>query len=345
MLRSAASERHVHRMPAFFLHPHTQNLVTDMLSLSKILVPYDFSVFSKMALRQAADIARLYKASLHIVHVEVMHELPALEPAAGAKRAELLRKRIEQENSGDPELLEGIVVHFAVAQDFAAGPPVIDYVSQYDVDLIVVGTHGRRGLGRVFLGSVAEEIVRLAPCPVMTVRDDTEAPVSIAALKRILVPVDFSTHSEEALAYAKAIAVHAGATLDLLHVVPVNSYPTMNDTGAFAMYAAHTDEIEVKALEHLKKLFERVPGSAGDVEYHILHGTGAHEIVEAAQEMKSDLIVIGTHGLTGIERFMLGSVTARTVRRAPCPVFIVKSFGKSLLHDVNTSEEAAMAEE
>ncbi len=311
-----------------------------MLSLTKILVPYDFSVFSKMALRQAARLARLYEASLHVLHVEALHEIPVLDQATGAERAEQLRKRIEGEHaegeySDESSLLKGLVVHYAVSYDFSPGPSILQYAGQYDVDLIVVGTHGRRGIGRVFLGSVAEEIVRLAHCPVMTVRENETSDIHFESLERILVPIDFSVHSEDALRYANEIAKQSGAQLDLLHVVPVSAYPSMNDTGAFAMYAEQPGDVESKALEHLEKLYKRIIGAAGNVRFHIMHGTGAHEIIEQAIEMKSNLIVIGTHGLTGIERFMLGSVTAKTLRRSPCPVFVVKSFGKSLLEGVD----------
>lgn len=315
-----------------------------MLSLTKILVPYDFSVFSQMALRQAARLARLYDAALHVLHVEALHEIPVLDQATGAERAEQLRRRIAGEHSDEPDLLRDIVVHYAVSYDFSPGPSILQYASQYDVDLIVAGTHGRRGIGRVFLGSVAEEIVRLADCPVMTVRENESSDIHFESLERILVPIDFSVHSEDALRYAHEIARESGAQLDLLHVVPVNAYPSMNDTGAFAMYAEQPGDVEGKAMEHLEKLYSRIIGAAGNVRFHILHGTGAHEIVEQAIEMKSNLIVIGTHGLTGIERFMLGSVTAKTLRRAPCPVFVVKSFGKSLLESIDDATASVVAE-
>ncbi len=311
-----------------------------MLSLSKILVPYDFSVFSKMALRQAARLARLYEATLHVLHVEALHEIPVLDQTTGPERAEQLRKRIEGAHENEPELLRNIVVHYAVSYDFSPGPSILQYADQYDVDLIVVGTHGRRGIGRVFLGSVAEEIVRLAHCPVLTVRENETSDIHFESLNRILVPIDFSVHSEDALRYAHEIAKRSGAQLDLLHVVPVNAYPSMNDTGAFSMYAEQPGDIEARALEHLENLYKRMIGSAGNVRFHIMHGAGAHEIIEQAIEMKSNLIVIGTHGLTGIERFMLGSVTAKTLRRAPCPVFVVKSFGKSLLEAVDDKADA-----
>ncbi len=302
-----------------------------MLLLSKILVPYDFSSFARNALIYALKLAQLYGAELHILHVEVMHEIPEFVSGTWSDKAEHFRTRVEEENDDAvTSLLKSTVVHYGVGQDIAPGPSVLKYASQYDIDLIIVGTHGRRGIRRMILGSVAEEIVKYSVCPVITIGRREHDAASFDNLKKILVPVDFSSHAEVALHYAKEIAEQTGAELCLLHVVPAQPYPVYTDSGGSSIYDFQPD-LEKKALTHLDKLYKRVVGDEGAASYVVSMGLGAKEIVQQAEMMDCDLIVIGTHGLTGVNRFVLGSVTAKTVRNAQTPVFIVRSFGKSLL--------------
>src|SRR5690606_34769986 len=121
----------------------------------------------------------------------------------------------EQEQGG--ELARDVVVKRAVVRDVAAAPAILQYARDQEMDLVVMGTHGRRGLRRLFLGSVAEEVVRLSVCPVLTVH---AGPIRSEALfGDILVPIDFSPHSKAALRAAASLAPELGASLDLLHVV------------------------------------------------------------------------------------------------------------------------------
>lgn len=301
-----------------------------MLQLSKVLVPYDFSSFSKVALAHGLVMAQRHCAELHVIYVEVLHGEIVSNSTTSSEKAEALRARIEEDNRDLGERLTGQVIHYAVGHDLAAGPAINTYALEYDIDLIVMGTHGRRGLKHMFLGSVAEEIVRIAPCPVMIVRAHDTSTGPYGEFRNILVPVDFSAQSTEALAHAMEIATLSHAEIELLHVIPVPAYPTLNDAAFISIYT-HKPDMETKAIAHLhayyKKLTDAFPGK---VKYTVTHGTAADEISQHLVENGHDLMVIGTHGQTGLNRFLLGSVTAKVIRRAPIPVFIVKSFGKSL---------------
>jgi nucleotide-binding universal stress UspA family protein len=211
----------------------------------------------------------------------------------------------------------------------SAAPVILDYAKEFDVDLIVIGTHGRRGLGHLFLGSVAEEVVRLSSCPVLTIRERKE-PLPIEELDRILVPIDFSEHSKQALRYAKQIAVSYDSRLQLLHVLEKAVHPSFYPFEKSQFFNLR-EAVQQKSKEALERLLKETEGPELTAEIHVIEGRAAADITEFAKDNQSDLIVIATHGLTGIEHLLMGSVTEKVVRRAPCPVFTVKAFGKSLI--------------
>jgi len=217
----------------------------------------------------------------------------------------------------------------AMVRGISTAPAILGYAQEHDLDLIIMGTHGRRGLGHLFLGSVAEEVVRLAPCPVLTIRE-REAPAPVEVMKHILVPVDFSEHAQQALAYAKQIAAAYGARLQLLHVVEQVIHPACYmATGPSVL--VFQPELRDRAKLEIKKLLRETKGPEVMADIHVIEGYAARDILNFAESHDSDLIVIATHGRRGLEHMLLGSVTEKVVRRAPCPVFTVRAFGKSLV--------------
>lgn len=216
-------------------------------------------------------------------------------------------------------------------RDVAVAPALLNYADEHEIDLIVMGTHGRRGVRRLFIGSAAEEVVRRADCPVITVREQKE-PDDIGHPTSLLVPVDFSTHSREALQYARVVADSYGSHLTLLHIVEETLHPAFYGPGLGSVYDAKPD-IKDRAVEQLKKFYQKTQGPDVDAHFTARPGRAARAIVKYAEEEAHDLIVMATHGRTGFEHFTMGSVAEKVVRRAPCPVFTVKSFGKSLLAD------------
>jgi universal stress protein A len=139
-------------------------------------------------------------------------------------------------------------------------------------------------------------------------------------LKRILVPVDFSDPSDQALRYAIRFAQHFGGEITLLHIVQpsVPPYPEV------APYFDYTEEELENAEKAMQTLVARPMLKSCPLQTALRTGLAAHEIVEAARELDSDLIVIATHGYTGWKHFCIGSTTERVVRTAPCPVFVVR---------------------
>ncbi len=200
-----------------------------------------------------------------------------------------------------------------------------------------MGTHGRRGPSRLFIGSTAECVVRHTDRPILTLRLDANIMES-DELRHLIVPVDFSEYSEEAVRYASELARVWNARITLLHVVEEAVLPTVYGIEPVSVFSVdHVIDQSQKALQELKdKYFE----AADKVDTHIVVGHAASSIADYAQEAGGDLIVISTHGLTGLKRFLMGSVTEMVVRSATCAVLTVKPFGHSLLQDVKASDKA-----
>jgi nucleotide-binding universal stress UspA family protein len=309
-----------------------------MLILDDILVARDFSPVSDRAARVALDLAERAGAALHLLFAEVLHD----NPFADAKRydegqAERIRTKLREGADGkplfDPSRMARVEEH--VVRDVAAAPAITTFASERDLDLIVLGTAGRRGVARMFLGSVAEEVVRTAERPVLTIprkRDGDDRPDDATlAPRRILVPIDFSDHCRHALRYARAWAALYEADLDVVHVMEKDLHP--------AFYLAGGGEAEVgpelrkRAHAELETFVQETPGPDVPHRLRIEAGRAARALLTCGGEAGIDLIVMATHGLTGMEHFLMGSVAEKVVRRATCPVLTVKPFGKSLLPD------------
>lgn len=296
-----------------------------MLDIKKIVYATDFSPCSENALPIAVRLAASHDAELHMVHAIVLHADDPHDPAHHFPEPdelyELMRSSAEArmattaENGGMPD----VNIVRAQVRGISPAPVILEYAEEQGVDLIVMGTHGRRGLRHLLLGSVAEEVVRMADCPVLTVREDA---ASASAFERILVPMDYSRHSELALGYAREIASSEGASLHLLHVLEVDTYPDFY----FPVQASQMfdmPELKERALQHLRDRLEK-EGPEVRAELHVELGHPAQSVVEYAERLGIDLIVLASHGRTGLERALLGSVAEGVARRAQCPVLIVK---------------------
>lgn len=315
-----------------------------MLRIENILVARDFSPSSDRALSYAVDLARQTGSVLHLVHAHVFLDNPlGASPDQSGEREDGIRERLLQDVDGTPlsEKYPGIELHGHAERNTAAAPVILNYAVEQDIDLIVMGTRGRRGVQRALLGSVAEEVVRHASQPVLTVHsneeEDGQAVARLSRIERILVPVDFSDHAREALRHAHAVAALYDAELDLLHVTDPHLHPAFYGGGLDETYDL---EKEQKAEEKLHAFFEAVtppvnsegkPLRRSTMEAHVAAGRPAEEIIQHAEESGSDLVVMSTHGVTGLQRFMMGSVAEKVVRHVRIPVFTVKAFGKSLV--------------
>jgi nucleotide-binding universal stress UspA family protein len=306
-----------------------------MIEVKKILLPTDFSACANQALDHAGYLADRYGAELHMLHAIVLHDDDPFNAAAHFTDVEEIQQRLQ--DLARIEMKAVIRERDAIPHDvvmrqrrgISVADTILDYSGEEDIDLIVMGTHGRRGLGHLFLGSAAERVVRLARCPVLTFRQ-LEIPRAIKSLDRILVPVDYSEHARQAISHAREIAATYGASLDLLHVIDEAPRPRFYATTGPCPDVIGP-EAKQTAREQMQRLYEAAGGPDVGARYQVTVGRAGDEIVGFAEKAGSGLIVMSSHGLSGIRRLLMGSVAERVVQTAPCPVFTVKSFGKSLV--------------
>jgi len=298
------------------------------LNIDTILFPTDFSDVAEGAFAHAAHLALQHNATIHVFNVVGSEaddspnpmDFLSVDPAEEDAVQHVEVQTVTQERGTVP-------IIYAQTDSDSPADAIVDRTDEYDIDLVVMGTHGRRGMDRLLSGSVSEEVVRRAPCPVFTVLPRDESGTG-PQINRVLAPVDLSDQSELVLNHAVALAESYAAPLDLLHVVEEAAYP--NVYGLEPLTPA-LPNVQDRAREALETLASEVDLRTDPVNVHVLAGNAARDIVEFAKENAADLIVMATHGRTGLDRFLIGSVAEKVVRRAPCPVFTLKSFGKSLL--------------
>ncbi|MGR3294383.1 MAG: universal stress protein [Candidatus Scalindua sp.] len=290
-----------------------------------ILVAIDFSEYSKVALDICLGASRCMKTKLYVLHTiekfphDYLHLLSStahtdmkqkLEEDAIAKIKAMIPEEIREK--GD------IISMVRFGKPFLE---IIQVAKEENVDLLVIGTHGRAGVDRVILGSVAERIVRKAGCPVMVIRDRKHT-----GFKRIIVPIDFSDCSRKALEYAIATAKAHNSKLTILHVYEesfiepyVNAANSEEEAGEIMKAIEQVNE--TKYDEFLKTIDLR------GVEYDklLVKGIPEAEIVEIAMEQQADLVVMGTHGRAGIKHILIGSTAEEVVRAVHCDIIIVKT--------------------
>jgi nucleotide-binding universal stress UspA family protein len=181
-----------------------------------------------------------------------------------------------------------------------------------------MGTHGRTGVRRFLLGSVTEKVVRLADVPVLSVKADAEP--GTVSFDDILLPTDGSSGAEAAIDPAGALASKTDATVHVVSVVDTRSLGI--DVGSSVII----DELEAIATDAVETASEQLSGmGVKTVETAIARGTPYRTILDAIEDTEADLVVIGTHGRTGIDRYLLGSLSEKLVRTSPVPVMTVRS--------------------
>lgn len=296
------------------------------LSLDLIVAATDFSDGARAAFRTAHDLATRSGAALHLVHV-ALHEDETLRryaPDFGGPEGAVRAWADETLGAGrlDDVSFEPIVI--------LGGPPepaVLEYVEEHRADLLVVGTHGRRGPRRWVMGSVAERLVRFSPCPVLTVPYRSFR-IQPGKAVPVLAAIDFSSATPNVLAWAKRLAALYDAPLDLLHViaeaVPApRFYPALQRPPLRSILDTAPD-LDRRTREELDQEFLGARGPGVEAYTHVRTGVPSNEITALARDREAALIVMGTQGLAGLELFMLGSTAAKTVRSAPCAVLTTR---------------------
>jgi len=277
----------------------------------KILCPIDFTDNSLRALDQAIELARSNDALLYLMNVEfvpdnmaeVRHYVSVSTEGPRTQLEQIARKRLAG-------------VRHQVVVDAGRPAELIEKAAgNLAVDLIVMATHGRTGVEHFFLGSVAEHVVRSAVCPVLTLGPGAR----LAGLKKILCPIDFDQNSIDALKLAFRLAAQNDAELTVLHVDTLPFEPSEIPV------RQPLPEWKKDALAQMQALIDENLGTEAACELVVEQGDAARNIMEVAADLRPDLIVMATHGPTGLGHFLLGSVAERTVRESPVPVITIRA--------------------
>jgi len=304
-----------------------------MLQVRKVLYPTDFSTCARSALDDAIFWTQEFDAELHMLHAVVLHQADPADPDKQFPgQRELMQSLYEVAGSQLAHLAglptnAGIHIIQETQPGYSAAEVILDHAQEIDADVIVMGTHGRRALTRALLGSVADRVVRHARCPVLTIRRD-EATEPLTAIRRVLVPVDFSKHSKLAIETGQALAARFEADLLITHIIEIYTLPSFYGP---TMISTEIEEVRERALEEIDALLDAASGPEVQTEVRISYGRPSEKIVELAAEESVGLIVIPSLGLAGLNHVLLGSTAERVLRRAPCPVLTLKALGKSLL--------------
>ena len=298
-----------------------------------IFFPTDFSPFAQYAMTYAVALAKTYKAKLHVAHVldsalfGYSGEHGIWLTKSGAD--DLLLSMTEHANARLEYLIEkaeheGVEAesHITKGRPFAEAIRLAD---ELGCGLVVIPTHGHSGLDRIVHGSVCERVVRQSPVPVLCIKHPEhefvrESDMSIS-LKRILFPTDFSDFAMKGMPYAVSLCKMFHASLILAHVVEIPAMipELLPETGEMV----YTGQ-DVAAEERLNTIDEKLTDEGVNVEIQILNGQPYREISLFVEDSNIDLVVMPTHGRTGISHLLFGSVAEKVIRLAKCPVLTIR---------------------
>jgi nucleotide-binding universal stress UspA family protein len=314
---------------------------TPMQPFGTILFAADFSENSKEAFLAACSVAVENQSRIVVLHVAEPEFVPE-EPVYYGQQAvqffprEPIRARHE---ALEQKMREVYVADRRLELEYQlregdAAVEILREARQVGSELIVVGTHGRTGLRRLLAGSVATAVLHGAPCPVLALRS-AEQPRPARGIHVILHATDFSVDSDAALRLARQLAREHGARLFILHVERL-------DVLSYGTPAADVDpRVFMDALDNMRKRVDG-PDLKSRVETMLRRGFAPEGIIGAAEEIGCDLIVIGTHGRTGLSRLLMGSVAEHVLPKASCAVLIVKAGQRGSVRAPNHPAEELM---
>ena len=314
------------------MKPRPQAL--EPLRIRSVLVPLDGSPFAEQALPWAIAIARKARARLRL---GLVHQLPSPPPLDQVStrlygRIELMLRKSQR------DYLHGIAARVKAEQPVqvttamlqgAPAPAIRNYIGDMGVDLVVMTTHGRGGVQRAWLGSVADQLVRSLEIPLILIRPK-EGAAAVPRVEQILVPLDGSRRAEAALPPALTVASVLGARLTLVQAVlpvviatdPPTTFPMGFDEELTALQRAEAQDYLDGIAEQLTGLGVPASGAA------VLGGTVVETIEAAARAPGTGMVALATHGRGGLRRLVLGSVADKLVRGGEVPVLVTRPRGK-----------------
>lgn len=298
----------------------------------RILVPLDGSEVAEVALPCAEQLAGRLGSEVILMSVARSDEeqdryvfQSYLQKAVEATKQGAARHL--EKGAGEAVKVEPMIL----AGD--AAEAIVDYADKSDIGLIVMATHGRSGIRRWALGSVADKVLRATKRPVVLIRAKGARPDvrEKGVLRKALVPLDGSKESERVVPYIANLASNLGVEVTLLQVVAIAHHVYISaDAPVQVPYTSEEMEpLKVTAESYLKKVGSGLGKKSIATKCEVRIGAAAHEIIKLADEINADMVAMSTHGRSGVGRWVFGSVAEKVVRSGHTPVLLVRAPGAS----------------
>ena len=290
--------------------------------IKQMLFATDFSACADRAMGYALSLAGAWKAEL--TAVTVLEFYPGMDPDYTVNKMYLDNLRAEANRQLVTVEARAKAAGLPITTRIEVGIPseALQTVAQtIGADLLVVGTHGRTGLDHILVGSTAERVVRVSPCPVLAVKADKGgAGEAATTIKRIVVPIDLSTCSLDALEYAVQFARPLGASITILHAME----PVAYGLDFSLTHAKEWKEQRAYLEKRLTVLTACLTALGIQTDHALKPGLPADSITSYVTGQGYDLMIMGTHGRRGLSHVLVGSIAGAMLRHAPCPVLTVR---------------------
>jgi hypothetical protein len=274
-------------------------LICPTARMEKLMVATDGSEYSESVIKEAINLAKICSSKLFAVSIIITSlEFPTVVPQVMEKEEKEAREHLESIKSRAAK--EGVDCEIIIHRSEEPFQDIVNDAARNKVDMIIIGTHGRTGLKRLMMGSVTAKVIGHAPCKVMVIPKDARL-----TFEKILIATDGSVYSELASREAVSIAKRTGS-------------------GLIALSVAKKDENLPVAKETVNAVKELAERERVKVETLTLKGEPYETIVKAAEQKHAGLIVVGSHGRTGVERLLMGSVTERVIGHSGTAVLVVR---------------------
>jgi nucleotide-binding universal stress UspA family protein len=292
--------------------------VTTRVVIQNILLATDFSPCSDAALPFAAGLAHRYGSTLFTVTVvpSIPYDLLPADPLQPAQVANVKMRSLVTSDA-----LKG-VPHKEFIEQGDIAEILKEFVQQHKIDLIVLGTHGRRGIDKLLMGSVAEDVFRHATCPVLTIGPHVTHKIREGELRHILYATDFGEETRHGLPYALSLAEEHHAKMTLLHVSPEPS-PALPEPEPGAMPTLSRAELLAYNEAELRKMMPHDANLKTHPEFVVEIGDTANVIVETARKLDADIVVLGVKRPMPLATHLTTGIAYKVVCEAPCPVLTV----------------------
>jgi nucleotide-binding universal stress UspA family protein len=292
-------------------------MVKKILQVEKILIPLDGSNEAESVLSYVRNLAPQFNSHVYILGVGIGRKTRRVNRLLEDYINRIVNELHVHNIKSEPVILYG-----------TAAEKILDFTTEKEIDLIIMATHGRSGITRWWMGSVAEKVISEATAPVLLIRSKrrkTKGTVDkLESIHKILAPLDGSDIGEVALPYAEAVAANSRATINLIQIISPPGTVEANLLGG-PDWRKFVNAMRDAGESYLKSIAERLNGKDIKVICEVLTGDPADKIVEYATAQGVNLIAMSTHGRTGLSRWVLGSVADKVLHEARIPILLVRS--------------------